>query len=267
MRKFVVAGAASLGLLGTWAAVANPNDTQPQARAYLSIPFGGAPAKNKDLNSPFHYGLRVDYDSRLRTLEGRELPALMQLDSDALGNRIASVGGVPFAGRIQPPLRQNEGDSAPASSGSGGFTFFDWSLLAVGVGGVGYLIYEVSKSKDSPDVQNGGGSTTGSTTGTTTGVVTGVVNTVTGVVTGVVNAVTGTVTGAVTNPTGVVNTVTGVVTGVVNTVTGVLTGTTGFTGSRSVEGVLPFDPVEYDGQSYQQWLDGGTGHMGDLKPR
>ena len=262
MRKFVVAGAASLGLLGTWAAVANPNDTQPQARAYLSIPFGGAPAKHKEVGSPFHYGLRVDYDSRLRTIEGRELPALMQLDSDALGNRIASVGGVPFAGRIQPPLRQNEGDTAPAGSGSGGFTFFDWSLLAVGVGGVGYLIYEVSKSKDSPDVQSGG-----STGGTTGGATTGPVNTVTGVVTGVVNAVTGTVTGAVTNPTGVVNTVTGVVTGVVNTVTGVLTGTTGFTGARSVAGVLPFDPVDYDGQSHQQWLDGGTGHMGDLQPR
>jgi|GEM_PF-1674345 len=234
MRKIVVVGAATVCLLGAWVASAGPNDTQPQARAYFKIPFGAEKHAPKE---PFHYGLRLDYDSRLTTVDGRELPALANFDFDNRGNRLALVGGVPFAGHLAGPLNQNEGDTASTGGGSGGggFTFFDWSLLAVGAGGIGFLIYEVSKNKDTPDPPKP------ATTGTTTGVVTGVVNTVTGVVTGVVNTVTG----------------------VVN---GVLTGTTGFTGSsRSVEGVLPFDPVDNRDQTYQQWLDGGTGHMGDLK--
>ena len=227
-----------LGLLGAWVAAAGPNDNQqPQGHAYVRIPFGGS---SRTVKEPFHYGLRFDYSANQGPSDGRELPAIAQFDFDNRGNRLALVGGVPFAGRIQPPLRQNEGDaSAPAGgAGSGGFTFFDWGLLAVGVGGVGYAIYEVSKSKDSPDPPAPPPGAATSSGGAANGLATAA--------TGLVDAAASALTAAVP---------------------GLPTASTGYTGNRTVDGALPFDPVDNRDQAYQKWLDGGTGHMGDLKPQ
>jgi len=233
MRRTFVAIIAAGAVGVVWADATTSQEQfrdQPEARAYLSYSFG---AKDRNsLPAPLHYGLRLDHDSRLRGAAYGTVPPLLQLDHDNRGETLALANGVPFAGRN---LRLNQDDSAGAGSATGGgWTFFDWSLLAIGIGGAGYLIYDATKGKSSPD-----GKPAGSTTGTSTGVVTGVVNTVTGVV------------------TGVVNTVTGVVTGVVNAVNG-------YSGSRSVQGVLPFDPVDRTDPQYQKWLDGGTGQMGDL---
>jgi hypothetical protein len=252
MRKYLIsAGIASWVVVGV-AAGGGPDDQlqqySAQGRAYMTYDFGGARRSN-DAPMPLHYGFRVDSESRLAEerytgVTDHRFPALMQMDFASDGSRTASVNGIPFAGRALV-LRQNDGSSpdsgAPtATSEPGGFTWFDWGLLAVGLGGLGYIIAEVSKGKDSPDPPPP------ATAGTTTGAATAAVNAITGVVNGVVNTATGTVNA---------------VTGAVN---GVLTGTTGFTGSRSVEGVLPFDPVDRDDPNYQKWLDGGKGQMGDL---
>ncbi len=241
MRKFVIASVAAATVGLAWAEGPGQEQyqqqfrDQPQARAYLSYNFGGD-NRRRGLAAPLHYGLRLDYDSRLRQGSSVVTTPLLQLDHDNRGESMAFANGVPFAARN---LRLNEDAGSGASTGSSsGWSYFDWGLLAVGIGGTGYLIYDATKGHNSPDAKP----TSGSTTGTTTGVV----NTVTGVVTGVVNTVTG-----------VVNTVTGVVTGVVNAVTG-------YAGPRTVEGVLPFDPVDRTDPQYQKWLDGGTGQMGDL---
>jgi len=237
MRQTVIALIAAGGLGLVWADGYGQQEQfrdQPQAGAYLSYGFGGVPLR--DAPAPLHYGLKLDHDSRLRDARPWT-PPLFQLDFDNRGETLASFNGVPFAGR-NLRLNQDDGGGTSSTTGGGdskgGFTFFDWTLLAIGVGGAGYLIAEATKGHDSPDPppsNSGGGSTNG------------LVNAVTGVVTGVVNTVTG----------------------VVNTVTGVLTGSTnGFAGQRTVPGVLPFDPPDRTDPSYQKWLDGGTGQMGDL---
>lgn len=184
MRKLAVISGAALLLAGTWTAVAGQNDgisTQPSANAYLSLDFGH-PNPAQAAFSPLHYGLRMSYDNRLQAANGGALPPLAQLDFDARGNRVGSVGGVPFMARIHPPLKQNDGEggSAPSGVGSGGIEFFDLALLGVGVAGLGYLIYNVTKNDESPDPTPGettggllggllGGSTGGLLGGGTTG--------------------------------------------------------------------------------------------------
>lgn len=183
MRKLAVITGAALALAGTWTAVAgqyNDISTQPSANAYVSMDFGH-PNPARAQAAPLHYGLRMSYDQRLRAVDGSALPALAQWDFDSHGNRIAMVGGIPFMAHIRPPLRQTEGEGGetPSGGGSEGLDFFDLSLLVVGVGAIGYLIYEVSKNDDSEavtttggtpcrllcDLLNGGGVTSGGTTG------------------------------------------------------------------------------------------------------
>jgi hypothetical protein len=187
MRKTFVAIIAA-GVVGVVWADATTNQEQfrdqPEARAYFSYSFGGE--ARRDQPAPLHYGLRLDHDSRLNALGGSgvrvQMPALLQLDHDNRGQTLASANGLPFAGLN---LRMHEGDSSgsdSSSSGSssgggtaeaGGWTFFDWTLLAVGIGGAGYLIYDATKGKDSPDGKVGGGGSTGGSTGGTTGGTTG----------------------------------------------------------------------------------------------
>lgn len=170
MRKTFVAIIAA-GAVGVVWADATTNQEQfrdqPEARAYLSFSFGGQAARTSP--APLHYGLRLDHDSRLRATGSdgtqAQLPALLQLDHDNRGETLASANGLPFAGLN---LRLHQGDSSGSSSTSGGggneggWTFFDWTLLAVGLGGAGYLIYDATKGKDSPD---GKPASSGSTTG------------------------------------------------------------------------------------------------------
>lgn len=185
MRKTFVAIIAA-GAVGVVWADATTNQEQfrdqPEARAYFSYTFGGQASRGQP--APLHYGLRLDHDSRLNAVGADgirvQMPALLQLDRDNRGETLASANGLPFAG-INLRVHQNDsgsgGDSSSGGSGSstdssggstnaGGWTFFDWSLLAVGLGGAGYLIYDATKGKDSPDGKpGGGGSTTGGTTG------------------------------------------------------------------------------------------------------
>lgn len=167
MRKTFVAiiAAGSMGVV--WADATTSQEQfrdQPEARAYLSYSFGSQ--ARHSTAAPLHYGLRLDHESRLRGDSSLTVIPLMQLDHDNRGETLASVNGVPFAGRN---LRLNQNDSGGGNDS--GWTFFDWTLLAVGIGGAGYLIYDATKGKDSPDgTTTGGGTTSGSTTsGGTTG--------------------------------------------------------------------------------------------------
>jgi hypothetical protein len=238
MRKYLIAATAA-GWIGLAFAAGNTPDEQfqqysAQGRAYMTYDFGGARRAN-DAALPLHYGFRVDSESRLAEerytgLTDRRVPAVMQIDFAADGSRLASLNGVPFAGRSF--MQRQNGDTSPdagsagaATTEPGGFTWFDWTLLAVGVGGVGYIIAEVSKGKDSPDPKPAS-TTTG---GTLSGLLGGLLGGTTG----------GTTTGS--------------------TLSGLLGGLTGgYAGSGTgIEG-------ERITPEYQNWLDGGSGQMGDL---
>lgn len=178
MRKTFVAIIAASAVGVVWADATTNQEQfrdQPEARAYFSYTFGGQASRGQP--APLHYGLRLDHDSRMNAVgsDGMrvQLPALLQLDRNNRGETLASANGLPFAG-FNLRVHQNDSGSgsSPDSSSSGssggsteagGWTFFDWSLLAIGLGGAGYLIYDATKGKDSPDGKstNSSGSTTG----------------------------------------------------------------------------------------------------------
>jgi hypothetical protein len=141
---------------------------QPQASAYMSYGFGGPTRRNAPAS--LHYGLRLDHDSRLRANSGTVLPPLLMVDHDNRGETLATANGVPFAGLH---LRLNDDDAGANTSGGGGndsgWSFFDWGLLAVGVGGAGYLISQAVRGKSSPNAtpssSGGGGSSSSSSSG------------------------------------------------------------------------------------------------------
>ena len=168
MRKIFVAivAAGAMGAVWADATVQQYQDQtrfqdQPRANAYLGYSFGGNTHRS---NAPaaLHYGLRLDHDSRIHSSNGVALPPLFQLDHDNIGETLASANGVPFAGRN---LRLNDDSSTSGGSTGGGsdsgWSFFDWGLLAVGVGGAGYLISQAVRGKDSPKVAPSNGSSSG----------------------------------------------------------------------------------------------------------
>lgn len=221
MRKFLIAASVLAGLsVGAIASASNSDDVYgPSAKAYVNFAFGG---KSSSVPSNFHYGLRLDQDSRMATRMGRtSLPAIMQADFNLRdGFSRALVNGVPFASHVV---------AFDEDGGDVGYSALDWGLLAIGAAGLGFGIAEVLKTKDDKDPQ----STTGSTTGTTGG---------------------GGLLG----------------TGLLGSTTGTTTGTTGTTtgGGLLGTGLLGFAGGEYGDNradaERQAWLDGGTGHMGDL---
>lgn len=245
MRKLAVISGAALLLAGTWTAVAGQNnvDTQPSANAYLSLDFGH-PNPATATFAPLHYGLRMSYDNRLRTATGAALPPLAQLDFDTRGNRVGSVGGVPFMAKVRPPLRQNDGeggDDVPAGDGSGGgIEFFDLALLGIGIAGLGYLVYEVAQNDESPNPTAGGTTTGGGLLGGLLGGATG----------GLLGGATGGLLGGDTTGGTTAGGATGGLLG------GLLGGGYASRGAAAQERDL----------ERQQWLDGGTGQMGDLNP-
>lgn len=233
MRKTALSIALSLtcvGLASAW----GPNNDAPEARAFAALSFGESARSGM---SEFFYGMRLDqsYQSRL---EGR--PALAQMHFDRHGFNEARVNGVPFAYTVR--LAQNEGGEGGESSPGAfsNFTFVDWTLLAVGAVAIGYGISEVVDQEDTPD-PSGGGTTTG---GTTTG---------------------GTTTGGTTTGTPLGGLLGGGTTG--GTTTGTTTGTPlgGLLGTfrTTSQGA---DETRHSAE-YQEWLDGGTGQMGDLSTR
>ncbi len=227
MRKTALSIALSLTCVGL-AGAWSPNNDAPEAHAYASFGFG----ESRQQLGQFFYGMRLDqgYASRIA---GR--PAVAQMQFNRYGFSEASVNGVPFARTVR--LAQTEGGEGGSSEAGAfsNFTFVDWTLLAVGVAAVGYGISEVVNQKDSPDPAPGGTTTGGTTTGGTT---------------------TGTPLGGLLGGTTTGGTTTG-------TPLGGLLG--GLLGGYASEAQILGDTRST--AEYQEWLDGGTGQMGDLSPR
>jgi hypothetical protein len=95
-----VLAAAGLGLVLTVAGAASPDQPTPEARAYFAFSFGGEHAAPRD----FHYGLRLDHDARFT--DGR-VPPLMQLDFTRRGFSAARINGMNVV-RQEYRLRQAE---------------------------------------------------------------------------------------------------------------------------------------------------------------
>lgn len=107
MRKVIgTAGivAAGLGLLISMAAAAAPDQQTPDAKAYLSFSFGGAKAVPRAL----HYGLRLDHDRSFLAPE-QSLPPLMQMDFSRRGLGAISVNGLNV---LRPAFRANQNEDA-----------------------------------------------------------------------------------------------------------------------------------------------------------
>lgn len=102
MRTFIKKSfIASLGIglvLGT--AVASGDGLSPEARAYAQLSFGGSSLAPRDL----HYGLRIDHDSRFTD---PSLPAMVQFDYTTRGLSDMRVNGL-SALRSSYRLRQND---------------------------------------------------------------------------------------------------------------------------------------------------------------
>ncbi|MFP5305570.1 MAG: hypothetical protein ACLGI7_07065 [Gammaproteobacteria bacterium] len=147
MKNLVMAlttGAALCGL-GLLANAAAPDDTEPEARAYMSFKFGGAAPTTES----FFYGLRLD-----RGAQSADVPhaPVMDVAFDRRGLASATLNGMP----LQRMLRLNQAETQ--------WTWTDWGLLAAGAVALGFVVVEVADAEEeSPDPE--GGTTTGDTTG------------------------------------------------------------------------------------------------------
>jgi hypothetical protein len=259
MRKMIAVATLSL-VLGV-AAAAGPAEDTPEGRAYVGFSFGGTRLAPRDM----HYGLRLDHDSRDYG-DRASMPApFAQVDFTRAGLADARINGLNVLKKGYR-LAQNEGQPADMSSSGGdapppapveeegffsgmwhgvtnffgglfgggddeqpaqaaaeaapeaapegelaegtfiGYNAIDWSLLAVGAVGIGYIASEVTNGDEDQDPTASGGGGGGGSTNTC-------------------------VVSPICIPLGLRNTAAG-------------------TGTR--------DPA------YDEWLDGGTGHMGDL---
>ncbi len=105
MRKVIgTAGimAAGIGLVFSMAAAAAPDEQTPETGAYLSFGFGGGQPGARAL----HYGLRLDHD-RYFVPEGQTVPPLMQLDFSRRGLSAMQVNGLNV---LRPAYRVNQAE-------------------------------------------------------------------------------------------------------------------------------------------------------------
>lgn len=110
--------------------------SDPTARAYLSLDFGGTSSYQQH---PLRAGLRIDRDN---TLNWTRLEPIARVDFDRAGLTQATLNGMPMVAR-DPVLYQQEGDIV--------YNWTDWGLIALGVAGLGFIIYEVADNDSDPD--------------------------------------------------------------------------------------------------------------------
>lgn len=245
-KMLTVAAAACLVAVPTVAVVAS--EREPQVAAYLTLDFG----KRESLNN-FHYGLRIDQDSY--NARWGLAPPLLVMDMSRNGFD-AYLNGLSLQG-VRYQLNQAEAAGGVAGLGVAG------TIAAVTVAAVTVGVVANEASDDSSS--GGGGQTTGGTTtgGTTTGGTTTGGTTTGGTTTG------GTTTGGSTTGGETGGTTAGGETGGTTAGGGTTTGGTptggGITGG--LFGLRSYDttaPDRVNDLERQRWLDGGTGHMGDL---
>lgn len=102
MRK--VLAAATFGLVLGVAGASNVDDQNPESRVYLGFSFGGQSIAPRN----FHYGLRIDHDARF--VEGPVAP-LMQFDFTPRGFNDAHVNGLSV---IRPAYRLRQAEEPAA---------------------------------------------------------------------------------------------------------------------------------------------------------
>lgn len=270
-----VAASAFLLAIGA-ASAADRSERANEGRAYLSLEFGGAKVAPRNL----HYGLRVDQDRRFFADEAAQAP-LMQFDFTARGMNDMRVNGLSVL-KQSYRLRQAEEeatDEAPSDDGAEaggeeegffesawngvtgffgglfgggdeeeapademaeaeeeaapeevaegtfmGYNAVDWGLLAIGAVGVGFIASEVSNGDEDPTLVDSDGD-------------------------GIADPPGGGGAGEpciippnILDPDGTPNGC----------------DPNAFSGRQSGGTSLAVDP------RYQEWLDSGTGHMGDL---
>lgn len=112
MRSIIrIAGVAAAGfvmVLGVSHA-ADPYGPVPESRAYIGFSFGGARVAPRAL----HYGLRMDHDSHFVELEGQRLP-LMQLDFTSRGLADARLNGLSI---LRSDYRMRQAEESPPEEG------------------------------------------------------------------------------------------------------------------------------------------------------
>ncbi|AXQ29864.1 hypothetical protein D0B54_14785 [Solimonas sp. K1W22B-7] len=138
MRIWIVsAAAAAMFATALPAAAADQNEKQPEFKAYVSLKFDGHGEAAQQLN----YGLRMDHDRRFLD-EPR--PAIAQLDFRAgrqAGLEKFQLNGAPLVQR-QTQLNQD---------GELQYGAIDWALVAAAAVGIGWIAYETFDNDESPD--------------------------------------------------------------------------------------------------------------------
>ncbi|PPE75372.1 hypothetical protein C3942_00275 [Solimonas fluminis] len=251
MRTWIIsAAAAALFATAGSAAAADYNDKQPEFKAYFDLKFDGRGSDAQQLN----YGLRMDHDRRF--LEAPR-PAIAQLDFRAgkqAGLEKFELNGAPLVER-KAELNQD---------GEVQYGTIDWALIAAAVVGVGWIAYETfdndeSPSPPKPDPENPpptGGPQLPGTVGELIGLVPGLGDILAPYVEGGLDTILS--LPANTPLAGLVDLVDGGLNTVVRELLPFLPGS-----SLADESRLKAE-IERHTPAYQAWLDGGTGHMGDL---
>jgi hypothetical protein len=248
MRKGLIA-AAVVGSLATMssALAVDPSRQLPSAMLSLQSGFGGAP-EAQALRAP-RLAFKLDYDRRFGNVPPNPL---MQVQFSPKGFETAAFNGLPFAMRVRQV--DQAGDELS-------YTVFDYGLAALGLLAVGYAVYEVVDSPDetpdptpTPTPAPGGGGPIGDLLDVLEGfpvlgdvlaglgdapVIGDVVDALRGVDEAVLAPILDTVCGQFSLP-------------------GLCSVGRAPLGVNPVVFELRMDPV------YRDWLDGGTGQMGDL---
>ncbi len=172
------------------------------------------------------YSFVVDYDRRFG--DAPPVPAV-QVNFDRRGLMQAYMNGMPFARRMS--LMQTEGDAGAAAGGTS-YTAVDYGLLAIGALGIGYGISSVVDQKDTPDAAGSAGPNPAP-----------------------MMSPMASPFSPITGPLSPVLAPLSPLTGPLSPVLGPLGLFTGNSASFEERAVTP---------EYQQWLDAGTGGMGDL---
>jgi hypothetical protein len=160
MRTLLLSTAvAALSGAAMLAVAADADMAAPEARAYATLSFGGAPSTNQ---RSFHYGLRLDYqDGPARSAR----PPVMDWRFDRSGLVDTRLNGLNVVRRLALNQDESYGDYG---SGSGEatttYSVIDWTLVAVGVVGIGFVAAEALDTEEtadpSPPDDNGGGGLT-----------------------------------------------------------------------------------------------------------
>lgn len=250
MRTFIAKSgivAVTVGLVAAAGMAIAGGEATPETRAYLGFSFGGAPSSAQE----FHYGLRLDHDSRT---SGQNLPAIVQVDFTRRGMNDLRLNGL-SAVRQQYRMRQAEEVGEEMVDEPGFFQKVgNWfgNLFGSSDGGEADVAAADDAADDAPvDDVPADGAFLGYNALDWGLVAVGAVG-LGFIATEVVNGkdqAPATVTPPPPPPTTLPTTTSTTLTTVVS-------------GQNGIEGFLLI-PRAYD-RERQEWLDGGTGQMGDL---